>query len=98
MSNVAHDTTIDNTVANDQVDGTPTGGPDNALSATAAEQEKLDAYRKEEDEVVDLAIATLDPKDMLKKYAKLGQRARKLAKRRKDSLAPGAWNGQADLK
>jgi hypothetical protein len=46
---------------------------------------------------VDLAIATLDPKDMLKKYAKLGFEALKLARKRKDSLKPGSWNGKDDL-
>jgi hypothetical protein len=70
---------------------------DNALSATEAEQAKLDEYRAAENRVVDLAIATLDPKDMLKKYAKLGKAGLDLATKRRDSLAPGAWNGKEDF-
>ena len=47
--------------------------------------------------MVDLAVATLDPKDMLKKYARLGKEAMDLAEKRKASLAAGAWNGKDDF-
>jgi hypothetical protein len=60
--------------------------------ATVDEQKAIDDYRATEARVVELAIATLDPKDMLVKYAKLGHEALKLAAKRKASLKPGAWD------
>ena len=103
MSTVAHDTAIANSTVADETrngtaEGSPSEGPDNVLSgATDSEQKKIDEYRASEARVVDLAEATLDPKDMLKKYAKLGGEALKLAHKRKASLAAGAWNGKDDL-
>lgn len=103
MSTVAHDTAIANsTVADETLNGIAEGSPsvsaDNVLSgATDSEQKKIDEYRASEARVVDLAEATLDPKDMLKKYARLGGEAFKLAQKRKASLAAGAWNGKDDL-
>jgi len=55
-------------------------------------------YGKDEEQLVTLAADTLDPKDKLKKYAKLGKHALKLANRRKASLKAGSWNGVKDLK
>jgi hypothetical protein len=64
---------------------------DAKFNATQAE------YAAEENDVVKLAASTLDPKDMLKKYAKLGREALKLANRRKASLPAGSWNGAKDF-
>jgi hypothetical protein len=69
----------------------------NALEATVSEQSKIDAYKASETKLVDLAISTLDPKDMLKKYAKMGKETIALANIRKESLAVGSWNGQKDF-
>lgn len=71
--------------------------PNKLDGATDAEQAKIDEYKASEAKVVELATATLDPKDMLKKYAKLGAEALKLAHKRKASLKAGAWNGKGDL-
>jgi hypothetical protein len=68
-----------------------------ALKATEAEQNKMDTYKASESKLVDLAITTLDPKDMLKKYAKMGKEVIGLANIRKESLAIGSWNGQKDF-
>jgi hypothetical protein len=87
MSNVTNDTTDSNVV----------DSSDNALAeATAIEQKKIDNYKASEARLVELAIATLDPKDMLKKYAKLGKEAIGLGFIRMESLAVGSWNGQKD--
>jgi hypothetical protein len=67
----------------------------NDLTATVEEQRRIDEYKASENLVVDLAIATLDPKDMLKKYAKLGKAALDLASKRKASFK--AWNGKDDF-
>jgi hypothetical protein len=84
-----------NTVADTFLDvNTDTDQTVSEISATQAEQDAIDAYHAEQDDVVQLAIATLDPKDMLKKYAKLGSAVAKLAKRRKASVK--AWNGAKD--
>lgn len=102
MMTVAHDIVSDNsasvpTSAIDQAQGAPEAESNNALSgATDAEQKTIDEYRATEAKVVDLAIATLDPKDMLKKYARLGQEALRLAVKRKASIRAGAW-GKGDL-
>ena len=85
MNNVS-DTILDVNIDTDQTVS--------EISATQAEQAAIDAYQAEQDDVVQLAIATLDPKDMLKKYAKLGSAVAKLAKRRKASVK--AWNGAKD--
>jgi hypothetical protein len=61
----------------------------NVSAATEAEQARIDAYRAAESEVVELATATLDPKDMLKKYAKLGKAVLSLAAKRKGDFK--AW-------
>jgi hypothetical protein len=71
--------------------------PNLVEGADASEQAKIDAYKASEAKVVELATATLDPKDMLKKYAKLGAEALKLANKRKESLKAGSWNGKDDL-
>jgi hypothetical protein len=71
--------------------------PNQVEGATDDEQAKIDAYKASEAKVVELATATLDPKDMLKKYAKLGAEALKLAHKRKASLKAGSWNGKDDL-
>jgi hypothetical protein len=69
------------------------------LLTTDAKFVKSEAeFAKAEAEVVDLAVKTLDPKDMLKNYAKLGRAGLKLAERRKASLKAGSWNGKVDLK
>ena len=82
----------------EEAQGSPEATSDNTLSgATDAEQKKFDDYAATEDRVVELAISTLDPKDMLKKYAKLGGEAVKLAAKRKASLKSGSWNGAKDL-
>lgn len=102
MLTVAHDIVSDNftsapTDAIDQAQGTPEASSDNALSgATDAEQKAIDEYRATEAKVVDLAVQTLDPKDMLRKYARLGQESLKLAAKRKASLRAGAW-GKEDF-
>jgi hypothetical protein len=84
MSSVAIDTTTSNPDRTDEQDqGTSTDAPDNALSATPEEQAAIDDYKADEAKVVDLAVATLDPKDMLKKYAKLGRAVIELAFKRK---------------
>ena len=84
--------------SSEQAQGSPEAPSDNTLSgATDAEQKKIDDYAATEDRVVELAISTLDPKDMLKKYAKLGSEALKLAAKRKASLKAGSWNGAKDL-
>lgn len=67
------------------------------LHATQAEQGKLDAYHSAETELVDLIVATVDPKDALKKYWKVGKSTHALAMRRLKSLADGAWNGRKDF-
>jgi hypothetical protein len=67
------------------------------LHATDAEQGKLDAYRDAENDVVDTIVATIDPKDALKKYCKAGKQTLALAIRRLESLADGAWNGRKDF-
>jgi hypothetical protein len=94
MSTVAHDTIQDNSAdatevqANGLVEGTPSDDSGNAFpGATDAEQKQMDDFRAAESEVVDLAIATLDPKDMLRKYAKLGKAVLALAGKRKASFA-----------
>jgi hypothetical protein len=67
--------------------GTPIESSDNALpEATEAERNAIEDYKAEEAEVVSLAVATLDPKDMLKKYAKLGRAVLNLAAKRKRSF------------
>jgi hypothetical protein len=70
---------------------------DDIAIATDAEQGKLDAYRSAENDVVNLIVATVDPKDALKKYYKVGKSTHALAERRRDSLAKGAWNGNKDF-
>ena len=60
---------------------------DDILHATDAEQGKLDAYRDAENDVVNTIVATIDPKDALKKYCKAGKQTLALAIRRRDSLA-----------
>jgi hypothetical protein len=98
MSSVANDTTTIKAASDDQGQGTSMDAPDNALSAaTAEEQRKLDDYRASEARVVELAIATIDPKDMLKKYARLGKEGKSLAEKRKASLKAGSWNGKEDF-
>lgn len=93
MSSVLNDTTeVNAEVADEQAPGTSSDTPDNALSATEAEQKAIDDYKATEAEVVDLAVATLDPKDMLKKHAKLGGATIKLALKRKASFK--AWERQ----
>ncbi|RUL81294.1 hypothetical protein [Tautonia sociabilis] len=93
--NVAHDTATDNSahVAEEQAreaQGTPAAPAGNAFpDATEAEQKQIADYKATESEVVDLAVATLDPKDMLKKYARLGKAVLSLAARRKASFK--AW-------
>ena len=86
MLNVEQNGTVDNVVATETLDGATVGSPPEVpctlSGATDAEQKKIDEYRASEARVVDLAEATLDPKDMLKKYAKLGGEALKLAQRR----------------
>ena len=67
------------------------------LHATDAEQGKLDAYRDAENDVVNTIVATIDPKDALKKYCKAGKQTHALAIRRLESLAAGAWNGRKDF-
>ena len=70
---------------------------DDILHATQAEQGKLDAYKSAETELVDLIVSTVDPKDALKKYWKVGKSTHALAMRRLKSLADGAWNGRKDF-
>ena len=97
MVTVSNDTTTDN-VSADEAQGTPTGAPDNALpEPTEAEAKKIAEIKSDQDELVDLAVATLDPKDMLKKYCRLGAKNLSWNKKRKASLAPGAWNGKEDF-
>ena len=92
---VAHDTVTDNSAptAEEQAreaQGTPGGPEGNAFpGATDAEQKRIDEMNALQAEVVDLAVATLDPKDMLKKYAKLGKAVLGLAARRKANFK--AW-------
>ena len=97
MSSVMTDTTIDQTVSDEQAQGASTDASDNALFRTAEEQKRENEFNTARDKVVELAVATLDPKDMLKKYAKLGKEALSLANKRKESLAAGAWNGKEDF-
>ncbi len=92
MSSVQNDTTTVKPASDEQAQGTSTDTLDNALSATADEQRVIDDYKAAEAEVVSLAVATLDPKDMLKKYAKLGAAVIKLAHKRKASFK--AWERQ----
>jgi hypothetical protein len=77
-------------------------GVDGIVETLLTRDEKFDAmvseFEKAEDEVVALAVKTLDPKNMLKNYAALGRAGRKLAERRKASLKAGAWNGTIDVK
>jgi hypothetical protein len=65
--------------------------------ATEGEQAKLDDYAASEARVVELAELTLDPRDALRKYSRLGAEVIKLARKRKASLAKGSWNGQKDF-
>lgn len=74
---MSHDTMSAEQVQSDPVnggDGAPSEAPDNALpeldAATAAKMAKDDKVLSE---IVSLAVATLDPKDMLRKYARLGK-------------------------
>ncbi len=88
MSNVAHDTIPSNVAAEGDAASTPvvnTALPD----ATDAERKALEDYQASEAKVVELAIQTLDPKDMLRKYARLGKEALSLAAKRKASFK--AW-------
>ena len=82
MSNVAHDTSTSNAVAEGDASATPV--VNNALpEATDAEGKALEDYQASEAKVVELAIQTLDPKDMLRKYARLGKEALSLAAKAK---------------
>jgi hypothetical protein len=97
MSTVAHATVINNSASFteemlDATEGSPSESPDAVAGATEAEQKAIDEYRASEARVVDLAVQTLDPKDMLKKYARLGCEALKLAQKRKGSFK--AWAKQ----
>jgi hypothetical protein len=86
-------------VSNDSSTATETivSDPTRLEGASNDEQLKIDDYKASEARVVDLAEATLDPRDMLKKYSRLGCEGAKLARKRKASLKPGAWNGKDDL-
>lgn len=76
----------------EQVDSSSVDGQGNVLpGATEAEQKTINEIRDAETRLVDLAVATLDPKDMLKKYAKLGAETLKVARKRKASIKAGAW-------
>ena len=96
MMTVAHDTALDNsaTVADEPLNATqgpPSDASDQALAgATDAERKTIDEYRASEAKVVDLAVQTLDPRDMLKKYARLGREVIALATKRKASFR--AWS------
>jgi hypothetical protein len=68
------------------------------LTKNAKFEEDQREYAKFENNLVVLAAETLDPKDKLKKYVKLGREALKLASRRKASLKAGSWNGAGDFK
>jgi hypothetical protein len=78
MSTILTDTTIDQTAADEQ-----------SLEATDLEAKMIEEYEAAKGRVVDLAVQTLDPKDMLKKHAKLGAETLKLAQKRKGSFK--AW-------
>jgi hypothetical protein len=99
MSTILTEQTAGKAIATDEVvDGASTDVSDNALlEATEAETKKEAEFKAAEARVVDLAVQTLDPKDMLKKYAKLGKAGLDLANKRKDSLAAGSWNGKDDF-
>lgn len=97
MSSVNNDTTNSNPVSDKNIGDASTDVASDVIEATEAEAKKIADYRASEAKLVDLAVATLDPKDMLKKYARMGKETLGLAKQRMDSLAAGAWNGKEDF-
>jgi len=105
MNIVANDTITSNAVADDQAQGAssanvadareasaPDASESASLEATDAEKKLQAEYEAAQAKLVELAIATLDPKDMLKKYAKMGAEGLKLASKRKASFK--AWAEQ----
>ena len=99
MSTILTEQTADKAAVDHvQVEDASTDVSNNALlEATEAEAKKEAEFKAAEASVVDLAVQTLDPKDMLKKYAKLGKAGLDLANKRKESLAAGSWNGKDDF-
>ncbi len=91
MSTILIEQTADKAIATDvQVDGASTDARNDAsLEATVDEAKTIAEYKASEERVVELAISILDPKDMLKKHARLGAETLKLANKRKASFK--AW-------
>ena len=93
MNIVSNDTATSNVVSDEQSQVASTDAADGSmLEATEAEKKIQAEFKASEDKLVELAIATLDPKDMLKKYARLGGETIKHANRRKASFK--AWAKQ----
>lgn len=96
MQSLAHDTIpLPAPVADDSlgvIPGTPSGTSDNALSGglTDSEQKFLNDDEQSVNKLVDLTVETLDPKDALKKYARLGAECLKVARKRKSGFK--AWS------
>jgi hypothetical protein len=86
---LAHSASFSQEIVDDSEGSPPVDSNDPISGATDSEQKAIDEYRASEARVVDLAVQTLDPKDMLKKYARLGAEALKLAQKRKGSFK--AW-------
>ncbi len=75
---------IEAEVVEEQAPGTSPDDQGNAFPGmTEAEKQTMAEPGSADDELVSLAVATLDPKDMLRKYARLGAEALKRARRQK---------------
>src|SRR6201996_3194159 len=75
---------IEAEVIEEQAPGTSSDGKGYAFpNMTDAEKQTMADLDSADDDLVSLAVATLDPKDMLRKYARLGAEALKRARRQK---------------